>query len=184
MPIDGAPPEFQFLQSPLGGTLVVIVALAAFAAAIIWARRPGHPDRIASVYAATVTSALVLVITIVAVTAGWWQGTLFAIPLIVAATIDLPLSIAGYTLWLGGYRWLASKTRRAFLIYIVVVLAFIPVVLLVDPIQMQRNQFSLGNGYTVLTDALVGQVVMLSPVLAYEAIRRWKRSPTAERPAQ
>lgn len=181
MTIDGTPPEFQFLQSPLGGTLVVIVALAAFAMTLIWARRPGHPNRMAAVYAATFTSVLVVAITIVAVAAGWWQGTFFAIPLIVAAAIDLPLSIAGYTLWLGGYRWLAGKTRRAFLIYIVVVLAFIPVVLLVDPIQMQRNQFTLGNGYTVLTDALVGQVVMLSPVLAYEAIRRWKRAPTVDR---
>ena len=181
MTIEGTPPEFQFLQSPLGGTLVVIVALAAFVVTLIWARRPGHPDRMTAVYAATFTSVLVVAITIVAVAAGWWQGTFFAIPLIVAAAIDLPLSIAGYTLWLGGYRWLAGKTRRAFLIYIVVVLAFIPVVLLVDPIQMQRNQFSLGNGYTVLTDALVGQVVMLSPVLAYEAIRHRKHVPTAER---
>ncbi len=172
MTIEGTPPEIQFLQSPFGGTVVVTVALAAFAATVIWARRPGHPDRIAAVYAATLTSVLVLAITIVAVAAGWWQGSFFAIPLIVAAAIDLPLSISGYTLWLGGYRWLAGRTRRASLIYIVVVLAFIPVVLLVDPIQMQRNQFTMGNGYTVLTDALVGQVVMLSPVLAYEVIRR------------
>jgi hypothetical protein len=154
---------------------VVIVALAVFAAVIIWARRPGHPDRMTAVYAATFTSVLVVAITIVAVAAGWWQGTFFAIPLIVAAAIDLPLSIAGYTVWLGGYRWLAGKTRRAFLLYVVVVLAFIPVVLLVDPVQMQRNQFTLDNGYTVLTDALVGQVVMLSPVLAYEVIRRRRR---------
>jgi hypothetical protein len=160
---------------------VVIVALAAFAMTLIWARRPGHPDRMTAVYAATFTSVLVAAITIVAVAAGWWQGTFFAIPLMVAAAIDLPLSIAGYTLWLGGYRWLAGKTRHAFLIYIVVVLAFILVVLLVDPIQMQRNQFTLGNGYTVVTDALVGQVVMLSPVLAYEAIRHWRHRINLER---
>jgi len=172
MIIEGAPPEIQFLQSPFGGTLVVIIALLAFAATIIWARRPDHPDRIAAVYAATFTSALVVAITIVAVAAGWWQGTFFAIPLVVAAAIDVPLSIAGYTLWLGGYRWLARQTRHAFLIYAVVVLAFIPVVLLVDPIQMGRGQFTMGGGYTIWIDALVGQVVMWSPVLFYEAIRR------------
>ena len=119
MPIEDTPPEIQFLQSPFGGALVVIVALAAFAMTLIWGRRPGYPDRMTAVYAATFTSVLVAAITIVAVAAGWWQGTFLAIPL-----------------------------------------------------QMQRNQFTLGNGYTVLTDALVGQVVMLSPVLAYEAIRR------------
>lgn len=181
MPMDNLPPEIQFLQSPIGGTIVVSVALAAFALTLVWARGPAHRDRWAVVAAATGTSLLVGLITLIAVVAGWWRGAFFAIPLIVAAAIDLPLSIAGYTLWLGGYRWLAGKSRRAFLIYIVVVLAFIPVVLLVDPIQMQRNQFTLGNGYTVWTDALVGQVVMLSPVLAYEAIRRWKRAPTVDR---
>jgi hypothetical protein len=58
-------------------------------------------------------------------------------------------------------------------------LAFIPVVLLADPIQMQRNPFTLGNGYTVWTDAIVGQVVMLSPILAYEGTLRgrWKHAP-------
>jgi hypothetical protein len=39
---------------------------------------------------------------------------------------------------------------------------------------MQRGQFSMGNGYTIWADAAVGQVVMWSPVLAYEAIRRWR----------
>jgi len=172
MPIEGAPPEFQFLQSPFGGTLVVIVALAVFAMTLIWAQRPGHPDRWAAVAAATGTSLLVGLITLIAVAAGWWRGAFFAIPLVVAVAIDLPLSIAGYTLWLGGYRWLTHQTRHAFLIYAGVVLAFIPVVLLVDPIQMGRGQFTMGSGYSIWIDALVGQVVMWSPVLFYEVIRR------------
>jgi len=45
-------------------------------------------------------------------------------------------------------------------------------VLLVDPIQMERGQFSMGSGYTIWLDALVGQIVMWSPVLFFEAIRR------------
>jgi hypothetical protein len=169
MPTDNLPPEIQFLQSPLGGAIVVSVALAAFALTLVWARRPGHPDRWAAVAAATGTSLLVGLITLIAVAAGWWRGAFFAIPLVVAVAIDLPLSIASYTLWLGGYRWLARQTRHAFLIYAVVVLAFIPVVLLVDPIQMERGEFMMGSGYTIWIDALVGQVVMWSPVLFYEA---------------
>jgi len=172
MQTDNIPPEIQFLQSPIGGAIVVSVALAAFALTLVWARRPGHPNRWAAVAAATGTSLLVALITLIAVAAGWWRGAFFAIPLVVAVAIDLPLSIAGYTLWLGGYRWLARQTRRAFPIYAVVVLAFIPVVLLVDPIQMGRGQFTMGGGYTIWIDALVGQVVMWSPMLFYEAIRR------------
>jgi hypothetical protein len=168
------PPEIQFLASPAGGALVGIIALATFAVVIAWTRRPGHPDRVAAVYAAGVTSLLVVAVTLVAVSAGWWQGAFLAVPLIVQAAIFLPFSIAGYTLWLGVYRWLAGRTRHAFVIYAVVVLAFIPVVILVDPVQMQRGQFSMGNGYTIWADAAVGQVVMWSPVLAYEAIRRWR----------
>ncbi len=168
------PPEIQFLQGPGSGTLVVIIALAAFAVVIVWARRPGHPDRSAAVYAAGITSLLVAAIAVIAVSAGWWQGAFFAVPLIVLAAIYLPFSIAGYTLWLGSYLWLASRTRHAFVIYAVIVLSFIPVIILVDPIQMQRGQFSMGNGYTIWADAGLGQLVMWSPVLAYEAIRRWR----------
>ena len=165
------PPEIAFLFSPIGGSITIIIAVCAFLAVVFWARRPGHPDRWAAVLAATGTSVLVGLITLVAVLFGWWQGAFFQIPLPVALAIDLPFSIAGYTLWLGLYRWIAWKTRWAFLIYVGIVLLFIPIVLLVDPIQMSRGQFEMGSGYTAWMDALVGQVVMLSPVVFYEFFR-------------
>jgi hypothetical protein len=166
------PPEIAFLEGPIGGAVTVALGLAVLAVTIMWARRPGHPDRRAAVLAATATSLLVALITLIAVLMGWWQGAFFQIPLPVAFAIDLPLSIAGYTLWLGLYRWLSRHTRRPFLIYAVGVLIFIPVVLLVDPIQMSRGQFQMGAGYTIWADALVGQLVMLSPVVFYEFLRR------------
>jgi len=166
------PPEIAFLASPFGGGIIIVIAICAFIAVLLWARQPGHPNRPAAVLAASGTSVLVGLITLTAVSAGWWQGAFFQIPLPVTLAIDLPFSIAGYTLWLGLYRWLARYTTRAFIIYIGVVLLFIPVVLLVDPIQMSRRQFEMGNGYTVWIDALVGQLVMLSPVVFYELIRR------------
>jgi hypothetical protein len=166
------PPEIAFLASPFGGGITIVIALCAFLVTVLWARRPGHPDRWAAVLAATGTSVLVGLITLVAVSAGWWQGAFFQIPLPVALAIDLPLSIALYTLWLGLYRWLIRHTQYAFIIYMVVVLLFIPVVLLVDPIQMSRGQFEMGGGYTIWIDALMGQLVMLSPVVFYEVIRR------------
>ena len=169
------PPEIQFLRGP-GGGLMVIVALAALAIAIAWARQPGHPDRVLSVWAAGMTSLLVLGITVVAVRAGWWQGAFFALPIVVQAAFYLPFSLAGYALWLGGYRRLAGRVRHVFAMYSLVVFIFIPVVILVDPWQMQRGQFSMGNGYTIWADAALGQVVMWSPVVSYEVIRRWRRT--------
>ena len=165
------PPEIVFLASPLGGIVTIAIAIVAIAVTVVWARRPGQSDRWAAVLAATGTSILVALITLLAVYAGWWQGAFFQIPFPVALAIDLPFSIAGYTLWLGMYRWLARRTRWAFIIYAGVVLLFVPVVLLVDPIQMSRGQFEMGGGYTVWIDALVGQVVMLSPVVFYEFFR-------------
>ena len=167
------PPEITFLASPLGGIITIAIALVAFAATIAWARRPGHPDRWAAVLAATCTSILVALITLLAVSAGWWRGAFFQVPLPVLLAIHLPFSIAGYTLWLGLYRWLAGHIRQAFITYAAVVLLFIPVVLSVDPIQMSRGQFEMGGGYTVWMDALVGQVVMLSPAAFYEIFQRW-----------
>lgn len=166
------PPEIAFLASPFGGGFTIALAIGAFVATLLWARRPGHPDRSAAILAATGTSVLVGLITLVAVLAGWWQGAFIQIPLPVALAIDVPFSIAGYTLWLGLYRWLAQHTRHAFVMYIAVVLLFIPVVLLVDPIQMSRGQFEMGGGYTVWIDTFVGQLVMLSPVVFYEFFRR------------
>ena len=171
------PPEIAFLASSLGGGITIGIAVCAFLATVFWARRPGHRERWVAVLAATSTSVLVGLITLLAVSAGWWQGVFFQIPLPVAFAIDLPFSIAGYTLWLGLYRWLIRHTQHAFIIYVAVVLLFIPVVLLVDPIQMSRGQFEMGGGYTVWMDALVGQIVMLSPVLFYEILRR--RMPSA-----
>ena len=169
------PPEIAFLASSFGGSITIAVAIFAFLVALFWARHPGHPDRWAAILAATGTSALMGLITALAILAGWWQGAFLQIPLPVAFAIYLPFSIAGYTLWLGLYRWLVRSTRHAFLIYVLVVLLFIPVVLFVDPIQMSRGQFEMGEGYTIWMDALVGQLVMLSPVVFYEFFLRRMR---------
>ena len=37
---------------------------------------------------------------------------------------------------------------------------------------MQRGQFFMGGGYTILADALLGQLVMWSPMVFYELARR------------
>ena len=166
------PPEIEFLASLRGGAIVVVLSLMFLAVTLLWALRQHNPDRIAALLGGTGTAVLVTVVTLLAMIMGWWQGGFFEIPLIVILAIELPLQIAGYTLWLSWYRWMRGKTARAPLIYGIIVLLFFPIVLLVDPIQMQRGQFFMGNGYTVFVDALLGQVVMWSPMIFYELARR------------
>jgi hypothetical protein len=165
-------PEIKFMNSAAGGVVVVVVSVLIFTLTLLWARRPAPSDRRVAVLAATGTSLLVILVSIMAVSFGWWAGDFFEISRAVLIAIYLPFSIAGYTLWLGIYRWLARRTRYAFGIYTLIVLVSIPVVTLVDPIQMQRGHFNLGAGYTIWTDALIGQIVMWSPVLFYEILRR------------
>lgn len=113
---------------------------------------PAAPaDRRVAVLAATGTSFLVILISFLAIRAGWWAGGFLDIPRAVLIAVYLPFSITGYALWLGAYRWLARRTRHAIWIYTLVVLVFIPVVTLVDPIQMQRGHFTLGGYRSGLT---------------------------------
>jgi hypothetical protein len=166
------PPEIAFLASPKGGTVVVVLSLMLLGITLLWALRQRNRERLAALLGGTGTAVLVTAVTLLAMIRGWWQGGFFEIPLIVILAIELPLQIAGYTLWLGWYRWLRSRTARAPLIYGIIVLLFIPIIFLVDPIQMQRGQFFIGGGYTILADALLGQVVMWSPIIFYELARR------------
>jgi hypothetical protein len=167
------PPELVFLASSPGETLTLLIAFGALALTLLWARQVGHRERWVAVLAGTGSALLVAGISLVAVYAGWWQGAFFQLPFLVLFAIHVPFSIAGYTLWVGLYRWLRRRARYAFLIYALAILIFIPVVVLVDPIQMERGQFEMGGGYTVWTDAMVGQVVMLSPAVFYEILHRW-----------
>ncbi|HEX2698109.1 MAG TPA: hypothetical protein VHM28_10405 [Anaerolineales bacterium] len=151
---------------------MVVSSLLLLGVTLLWALQPRNPERIAALLGGTGTAVLVTIVTVLAMIMGWWQGGFFEIPLIVILAIELPLQIAGYTLWLGWYRWLRGKTAHASLIYGIIVLLFLPVVLLVDPVQMQRGQFFMGGGYTILADALLGQLVMWSPMIFYELARR------------
>lgn len=171
------PPEFLFLSSPAGVLVAVLGSLALMMLTLIWASRPGYADRWRTVGAASLTSLLIIAISMVAVRQGWWQGAFFnSVPILVQAAFDIPFSVAGYSLWLGIYRSLALRVRYGRWIYAFIVLLFIPIVFIADSFSMQRGQFSFGSGYTVWTDALVGQTVLWSPAVFYEWLHRWQRA--------
>ena len=108
--------------------MVIVISIAAFALTLVWARRPERPDRQLAVLAGSGAALVQAAINVIALTAGWWAGALFAIPLLVSVAILGPWAIAGYTLWLGAYRWLAAHVRYGCLIFTVIVLAFVPIV--------------------------------------------------------
>lgn len=178
MPEEPIPPEVAFFKSPLGGVITVVVSLVLFGAVAWWALRPDAPAyRKNLLYASLFGAVLLSIMSVVAVSAGWWKGSFFEIPLLVLAAIHLPLGAAGWWLWLMGYRWLETHTRRPLLVYAPIALVFIPVVLFTDPRLMQRGLLDLGGGYTVWTDALAGQIAMWSPVLFYGVLQRPRPAP-------
>ncbi len=166
------PPEVAFFQSGLGGSVTIVVSIAAFAAWLFWAARPGHSDRLRLVAGAIAMALANGLITLIAVRAGWWSGPFFTIPLGVQLALNLPAFAAGGALWLAAYRWLLGHTRHGFAIFTLVALAFIPIVVIVDGVNIGREQFTVGNGYTVWWDALAGQIVLWTPMVVYETLRR------------
>lgn len=167
------PPEVQFLSSTVGGVITIVVSLVSFALFLLWVSRPEHEDRWPIFYASVGSAVILAVVSAVAVSAGWWGGAFFSIPLATQIAIYLPLGTVGWALWLATYLWLQDHTRHAFLIYAVIVLSFIPITYISDLINMERGQFILSGGYSIWTDVLIGQVVLWSPVLLYEIFRRW-----------
>ena len=70
-----------FFQSGLGGSVTVFLSIAAVAAWLFWATRPGHADRLILVAGASAMALANGLITLIAIRAGWWSGPFFTIPL-------------------------------------------------------------------------------------------------------
>lgn len=165
-------PEMQFLSSSIGSVIVLALSLLIFGLTLTWARRAGHEDR-RPVFVAALGAGLILAgIDVVALPSGWWTGAWSDVSLIVVVALCALAGTGGFVLWLGSYRWLERHTHHPLWLYTIIVLLFIPVVLIADPIQIQRGWFEFSGGYTIWTDVLLGQVVMWMPVLLYVWLRR------------
>ncbi len=166
------PPEIQILSNPLGSAIIGLVGLLIFGVTLRWAWRPGSAERRVIFLAALFAGLALFVINLVAIGAGWWAGALDSVFTSSLLAICVLLGTGAWLLWLQGYRWLAARVRRPLLTYAGIVLLFIPVVLIVAPLQIRRGQFRFGGGYTIWTDVLLGQAVMGMPVFLYEGLRR------------
>lgn len=173
MPAEPVPPEVRFLASPLGAALALALAALACAATLWWARRGDRAGRGALLRAALLSALLLALINLGARALGWWVGPIFAPrPFAVLIALTALGGVPGWTLWLAGYRWLASRLRHALAGYLLLMLVFIPIVTLADRWQMARNEFQMAAGYQIWHDVLLGQLVMAAPVLIYELLHR------------
>ena len=166
------PPEIDFISSPTGALVVIGVSLVIFGITLAWATRPRHQDRHPAFIAAIGTGIALALINIVALLAGWWTGAWSNVSLVVIGALSALAGTGGFALWLGLYCWLERRVKHPLWVYTCVVLLFIPVVLIADPIQIKRGWFDFGNGYTLWTDVLLGQIVMWLPVVLYELVKR------------
>ena len=172
----------DFFQSVPGGLVLTIVGVAIYAALVAWARRPAHADRWPILVAATGMGLVVAGANLGAQAIGWWGGHWsYALP--------VPLQVSFWVLWitpvmtllLAGYRWLVAHVRRPRPVYALLGLVVLaPFVVFIDTWALSTGRLSMGGGYAIWHDVLVGQAFFWLPVLFYEVARRQVHAPAGE----
>ena len=162
----------SLVQRPTGAALVVIVSLVACTAMAWWAWRRTDVEHALVFLAAGALTAVSVVTYVVLVVGGWWQGAYFQTPLLLQLAVFTPVSLAAWLAWLLGYRWLASHSRHPLLIYAIVALLAIPTGILADRSEATGGLVRVAPDGLVWTDMVVGIVVLLAPLLVFEALRR------------
>lgn len=161
----------QYVRSPTGSIVVVVLSLAAFAIIVLWARRGARHERWPAFVAASLMTVLVAAIYGIAVAAGWWSGPYFRTPVLVQAATLLPVSVVVWTAWLAGYNWLTSRTRRPLLVYGIVALLLVLAVGMADRAELSGGLVLVAEDGRTWLNALVGLGMMFVPVLLFEGVR-------------
>jgi hypothetical protein len=170
-------PIIDFIASPIGSGIIWIGSSILCGSIVYWASHPRHPNRWNLLIAAAGATILLAAISLSSVLMGWWGGAYYErIPLMTHFAISLPLSFVGWVIWMLLYRLLERLTRHAFPIYMIAMLVFIPIVDVMDRLNMERGVLTLGSGYTILSDIGLGLITMWTPVLFYEWIKRQRKS--------
>ena len=172
----------DFFQSIPGGVVLTLAGLVVYGALLAWVRRAGHADRLPALMAATGMGLVVAAANLLAQALGWWGGHWsYALP--------IPLQVSFWVLWitpvmtvlLAGYRWLLRHVRRPRLVYALLGLAvFAPFIVVIDTWALSTGRLSMGAGYTIWHDVLVGQAFFWLPVLFFEVARRQAHAPAGE----
>ena len=169
-------PLTAFARSTLGASLLAAAAVVTVLALLAWIGRLDRMDRRWAAAAAAVTPASAVMLNVILGGLGVWRSTLYTLPpLALVSTVALFLTVGTVvTLFvLSGYRWLARRSRRAPLIYGLLLLAVVaPLILVADTVALSKHYLGFGHGYTIWMDAAVGVVILALPVIAFELLQR------------
>jgi hypothetical protein len=162
----------EFLRSPWGTGVVLVAAGIVLAGLSVWARAREHPERRLLLSVAGAVTAVLAGVYVLAVAGGWWTGEYFLLPAHLQAAILLPTTLAGCTLWLAGYGWVAERTPRALWVLAAITLLIVAAVAIAHLLNLGQGTILVGPGWTIVYDAIVGLAVLWAPVLVYEALRQ------------
>jgi hypothetical protein len=159
-----------FLRSVQGQTVVLGTALVVIVGLVLWAR--GHSERVLILGTAALFSGIAGGAYALALANHWWAGDFFDTPLSVQAGLTVPLLLVGLTVWLAGYRWLIDHTDQALQIYVAVSLLIALAVALAHRLNLGQGKILVGPDWTVLYEAVIGELLAWVPVLIFEWLRR------------
>src|SRR5438270_1729935 len=159
-----------FLRSIEGQLTVLVVALLIVCALLVWAR--GNAERVLILGTAALMSGIIGGIYALALANRWWSGDFFDTPLVVQASLAVPLLLVGLTAWLAGYRWLIERTNQALQIYVAVSVLIVLGVAVAHRLNLGRGKILVGPDWTVLYEAVIGELLAWIPVLVLEWLRR------------
>jgi hypothetical protein len=173
-------PFTVFARSTLGGAVLLACAVVTSVAVLAWVGRTRKEDRRRAAAAVSFPTSIIL-LNVVLGRLGVWQSTLYTLPPLALVSTTVLFSAVGTALMiliLLGYRQLATHSRRAPLIYgLLLLVVFAPLIVLADSIALAEHYLAFGHGYSIWMDAAVGLMTLALPVLVFELLQR--RVPSA-----
>lgn len=168
-------PFRPLLFLPVFAVPVAVLAIMPVVTLALWALQGDH-ERGSMVTAILGVGVLIMFMQSLAPTIGWWTGPVFSVPVIMQGFIYGIMATGAVAGLLGLYRLIArSRPGAALLLYGAVAVALIPIIIFVDRYAIQIGLISFHKSYTIFTDVLYGEAIILLPLLIYELLRRRER---------
>src|SRR5439155_20394518 len=149
--------------------LLGAAAVAVLVAVLVWASRPGQTERRLAAAASVIGAAFAVVLNLIFAGLGVWQSTVYTLPPPVLASM-LVLGTAVMLLVLSGYRWLARRSRRAPLLYSLLLVVLAPLIVGGDTLALSQRYLAFGDGYAIWMDVVVGVAILSLSDIAFELL--------------